>query len=133
MSEPERQRRAGALLPFAGAQALTPIRKNMTRATQLCPYPTLPAPPETRRPTQKHAEFYGRLRGQGKAKLRLSYDIVSENLDGSRKVDVRTSDVEVAIPAEPAGPASIFKEWAQHQNAHFLNLLNYYPDETFFQ
>src|SRR5215475_3887370 len=34
---------------------------------------------------QKHAEFYGRLRGQGKAKLRLSYEIVSENPDGSRK------------------------------------------------
>jgi hypothetical protein len=82
---------------------------------------------------QKHAEFYGRLRGQGKAKLRLSYEIVSENLDGSRKVDVREGDLEVTIPTEPTGPGSIFREWAKHQNAYFLNLLNYYPDETFFQ
>ena len=83
--------------------------------------------------SEKHAEFYGRLRGQGKAKLRLSYDIVSENLDGTRKVDVRQGDIEVAIPTEPGGPAGIFKDWAGHQNHHFLSLLNYYPDETFFQ
>src|SRR5213076_520346 len=49
---------------------------------------------------QKHAEFHGRLRGQGKAKLRLSYETVSENLDGSRKLDVRQGDIEVAIPSE---------------------------------
>ena len=89
--------------------------------------------PKETRFAQKHAEFYGRLRGQGKVKLRLSYEIVSENLDGSRKVDLRQSDIEVSIPAEPSGPAGIFREWAQHQNGYFLSLLNYYPDETFFQ
>lgn len=82
---------------------------------------------------QKHAEFYGRLRGQGKAKLRLTFEIVSENLDGSRKVDVRHGDIEVSIPTAATGPEGIFRDWAKHQNAHFLSLLNYYPDETFFQ
>src|SRR5437764_752549 len=42
---------------------------------------------------QKHAEFFGRLRAKGSAKLRLSYETVTENLDGSRKVDVRQGDV----------------------------------------
>jgi hypothetical protein len=82
---------------------------------------------------QKHAEFYGRLRGEGKSKLRLSYEIVSENPDGSRKVEVRQGDIEVAIPAKEGGPQSIYREWAQQQNAYFLDLLRYYPDETFFQ
>jgi hypothetical protein len=82
---------------------------------------------------QKHAEFYGRLRGQGKAKLRLSYETVSENLDGSRRLDVRHSDIEVLIPATPGGPKAVFQEWARRQNEHFLKLLNYYPDQTFFQ
>jgi hypothetical protein len=82
---------------------------------------------------QKHAEFYGRLRGQGKAKLRLSYEIVSETLDGSRKVTVRHTNLEVAIPAEPGGPESIYHAWADQQNAYFLDLLSYYPQETFFQ
>jgi hypothetical protein len=82
---------------------------------------------------QKHAEFYGRLRGQGKAKVRLSYETVSENLDGSRRLDVRHGDIEIPIPTAPGGPRSIFQEWAKQQNAHYLNLLNYYPDETFFQ
>ena len=33
---------------------------------------------------QKHAEFYGRLRGDGEARLKLSYETISGNLDGSR-------------------------------------------------
>ncbi len=82
---------------------------------------------------QKHAEFYGRLRGDGKAKLRLSYELVSENADGSRKVDVRHTDVEVLIPVEAGGPRTIYDEWARQQNAYFLSLLQYYPDESFFQ
>jgi hypothetical protein len=89
-------------------------------------------PPETKF-HQKHAEFYGRLRGQDKARLRLSYEIISENLDGSRKVTVRQGEIEVPIPAKEGGPASIYREWAQQQNQHFLTLLNYYPHETFFQ
>jgi hypothetical protein len=82
---------------------------------------------------QKHAEFYGRLRGEGKAKVRLSYEIVSENPDGSRKVEVRQGDVEVPIPGAEGGPREIYSEWARQQNAHYLGLLQYYPSETFFQ
>ena len=52
---------------------------------------------------QKHAEFYGRLRGQGAVKLQLAYEIVSENPDGSRRVQTRQGEIEVAIPAEPTG------------------------------
>jgi hypothetical protein len=89
-------------------------------------------PPQTRF-HQKHAEFYGRLRGDGKAKLRLSYETVTENLDGSRKVDVRQGDIEIPIPTEPTGPRSIFTNWAVEQNQYFRELLNIYPDETFFQ
>ncbi len=82
---------------------------------------------------QKHAEFYGRLRGEGKARLRLAYEIVSENPDGSRKVEVRQGDVEVAIPTTETGPQSIYREWAQQQNGYFLHLLSHYPHESFFQ
>src|SRR5260221_210044 len=60
-------------------------------------------PPETRF-RQKHAEFYGRLREHGVAKVRLSYETVTENLDGSRKVDVRQGEIEIPIPAEPTVP-----------------------------
>src|SRR5262245_57161842 len=80
---------------------------------------------------QKHAEFYGRLRGDGRAKLRLSYEIVSENPDGSRKVEVRGSEIEVPIPDREGGPEAVFKDWARQQNAHFLNLLRYYPEDSF--
>ncbi len=87
---------------------------------------------------QKHAEFYGRLRGEGKVKVTISYEIVSENLDGSRRVDVRQGDVEITVPPlpEPAstvGPRSIYLDWARQQNTYFARLLRYYPEETFFQ
>jgi len=90
---------------------------------------------------QKHAEFYGRLRGEGKVALKLSYEIVSENLDGSRRVVVRQGDVEVPIPEQPdpgapaseIGPKSIYLDWARQQNLYFAALLRYYPEESFFQ
>ncbi|NQU21314.1 MAG: hypothetical protein HQ567_08535 [Candidatus Nealsonbacteria bacterium] len=87
---------------------------------------------------QKHAEFYGRLRGEGTVKLKLSYEIVSENLDGSRRVEVKQGDIEVPIPPLPAppaevGPKSIFHNWAVQQNVYFAELLRYYPEETFYQ
>lgn len=83
---------------------------------------------------QKHAEFYGRLRGEeGKAKLQLSYEIVSEKPDGSRHVQTRQSEIEVPVPAEPTGQRSLYAEWAKQQNRHFAELLRYYPEETFFQ
>lgn len=82
---------------------------------------------------QKHAEFYGRLRGEGKAHLRITYEMVTENLDGSRRIVTRQGDIEVLIPSKEGGTASIYREWAQRQNAHFLEQLRYYPHETFFQ
>lgn len=87
---------------------------------------------------QKHAEFYGRLKGQGKVKLTLSFETISENLDGSRRVQVREGTIEAAIPpqsptGDAVGPKSIFLDWARQQNKHFARLLTYYPDETFFQ
>lgn len=82
---------------------------------------------------QKHAEFYGRLRGEGSAKLQLSYEVVSENLDGSRRVDVRQAEVEIPIPDEPTGSKRIYQAWARQQNEHFAKLLQYYPETTFFE
>ncbi len=87
---------------------------------------------------QKHAEFYGRLRGQGKVPLSLSYEMVSENPDGTRRVEVRQGQIEVEIPAAPVpaaavGPKSIYTNWAGQQNLYFAQLLRYYPEETFFQ
>jgi hypothetical protein len=94
--------------------------------------------PKETRFRQKHAEFYGRLRGEGKVKLNLSYETVSENLDGSRRVSTRQGTIEVTIPEAPAagkstGPRSIFMKWAEEQNEYFAHLLQYYPDETFLQ
>lgn len=82
---------------------------------------------------QKHAEFYGRLRGTGEVKLQLSYEIVSENPDGSRRVQVRQGEIAVAIPTEPTGPQSIYQQWAHQQNLYFAGLLRYYPEESFYQ
>jgi len=87
---------------------------------------------------QKHAEFHGRLRGEGKVKLTLWYEIVSENLDGSRRVEARQGEIDVPIPPLPAdaasvGPKSIFQQWARQQNQYFAKLLQYYPEETFYQ
>ncbi len=82
---------------------------------------------------QKHAEFYGRLRGAGKAKVQLSYEIVAEKPDGTRQVQVRQAAIEVPIPTEPTGPKGLYAEWAVQQNRHFADLLRYYPEESFFQ
>jgi hypothetical protein len=82
---------------------------------------------------QKHAEFYGRLRGEGAVRVKLTYEFVSENLDGSRRVDVRKGEIEVPIPTGETGPKSIYLDWAREQNLHFAHLLRYYPEETFFQ
>jgi hypothetical protein len=89
-------------------------------------------PPETRF-QQKHAEFLGRLRGTGKTKLRVTYEMVSENLDGSKKIVQHQGDVEITIPTKEGGPRSIYTEWANQQNADFLKLLGYYPNDSFLQ
>jgi hypothetical protein len=82
---------------------------------------------------QKHAEFYGRLRGAGAVELTLTYETVSENLDGTRRVEKRSGKINVPIPTEETGPRSIFLDWARRQNDHFAELLKYYPDESFYQ
>ena len=82
---------------------------------------------------QKHAEFYGRLRGQGTVKLQLAYEIVSENPDGSRRVQTRQGEIEVPIPAEPTGLRSLYQQWAQQQNLYLAGLLRYYPEDSFSQ
>lgn len=89
--------------------------------------------PKEGRFQQKHAEFYGRLRGEGKAKLRLSYETVRENLDGSRRVEVSHGDLELAIPTEDTGSDDLLTAWANRQNDYFFDLLSYYPEESFFQ
>ncbi len=90
---------------------------------------------------QKHAEFHGRLRGKGPAKphsentvkLVLDYEIVSENPDGTRHVEIRQGEIEVPIPVEPTGLPSLYQQWAQQQNAHLANRLRYYPEDSFSQ
>jgi len=82
---------------------------------------------------QKHAEFYGRLRGKGAVKLQLAYEIVSENPDGSRHVQTRQGEIEVSIPTEPTGLRSIYHQWAQQQNLYLAGLLRYYPEDSFSQ
>ncbi len=82
---------------------------------------------------EKHAEFYGRLRGKGEVKLRLSYEIVSENPDGSRRVELRQGRIAVPIPAAETGPRTIYQAWARQQNVYFAGLLRYYPEESFYQ
>lgn len=57
--------------------------------------------PRETRFEQKHAEFYGRLRGDGKAVLQLSYETVSENPDGSRRIDSRAAKIEIRYPQKP--------------------------------
>jgi len=107
-------------------------KSNYLRLQSADPRAYLIYPKETKF-QQKHAEFYGRLRGEGKVTLKLSYEIVSENIDGTRRVAVRHGEIEVPIPAEPVGPTSIFRDWANQQNAYFAELLRYYPEESFFQ
>lgn len=107
-------------------------KSNYLRLQSADPRAYLIYPKETKF-EQKHAEFYGRLRGEGKVSLVLSYEMVSENPDGSRRVAVRQGAIEVPIPAEPTGPRSIYVQWAEQQNLHFVNLLRYYPEETFYQ
>ncbi|MCP4787379.1 MAG: hypothetical protein GY903_05945 [Fuerstiella sp.] len=89
--------------------------------------------PRETRFQQKHAEFYGRLRGDGKAMLQLSYETISENPDGSRKVINRQRQIEVDVPTEAQGPETIYSSWAKFQNRHFADLLEYSPGESFFE
>lgn len=72
--------------------------------------------PRETRFEQKHAEFYGRLRGDGQAILQLSYETISENPDGSRKVNNRQTKIEVQIPVAERGSLSIYRSWAARQN-----------------
>lgn len=82
---------------------------------------------------RKHAEFYGRLRGEGTAKVRLAYEVVTEDLAGRPQVDVRETEIEIPIPTQATGIEEIYREWARQQNAHFAELLRYYPETSFFE
>lgn len=111
-------------------------RSNYLRLKPLDKNAWLVYPRETRF-EQKHAEFYGRLRrtdaDANVAVLNLSYEVVSENLDGSRKVDVREAQIEIPIPAQDGGSDRLYKDWARRQNAHFAELLRYYPENSFLE
>lgn len=89
--------------------------------------------PRATRFEQKHAEFYGRLRGDGEAGLTLSYETISENPDGSRKVVSREATLKIDVPTEPKGAIATYQTWARYQNRHFSDLLQYYPNESFFE
>ena len=105
---------------------------NYLRLTPLDESSYLVYPHETRF-ERKHAEFFGRMRGAGTAKLRLSYETVNENADGTRRLETSHGDLEIPIPAESGGSPTIRTAWADRQNAYYLNLLAYYPNESFFQ
>lgn len=112
-------------------------KSNYLRLRSIDPNAYLIYPKETKF-QQKHAEFYGRLKGNGAVEVQLSYETVTENLDGSRRVQVREGTIEIPIPTVPegrdaVGPQQVFQDWARKQNEHFARLLTYYPDETFFQ
>ncbi len=107
-------------------------RSNYLRLHSLDDKAYLIYPRETRF-EQKHAVFVGRLRDSGTARVRLEYETVTENLDGSRRVEVQHGEIEIPIPDEETGVASVFHEWAERQNDHFRRLLAYYPSETFLQ
>src|SRR5690606_12310564 len=63
----------------------------------------------------------------------ISYEVVSENPDGSRRVDSRQSVIEIPVPTKPTGSSAIYTTWADYQNRHFARLLKLYPDESFFE
>lgn len=107
-------------------------RSNFLRLTPVDDKAYLIYPKETRF-QQKHAEFYGRLRGEGTTRVKLTYEVLSENPDGSRRIDTRQGEVEINIPDQPTGSAEIYKTWARQQNAYFHELLKVYPHESFFQ
>ena len=107
-------------------------KSNLLRLEPLDEAAYLIYPKETRF-TRKHAEFYGRLKGTGVAKLKLSYEVVTEDLAGVPRVDINTTEVEVAIPREPIGIDELYKKWARQQNAYFAELLRYYPDTSFLE
>ncbi len=94
--------------------------------------------PKETRFEQRHAEFFGRLRGEGEVPLELTYETISENLDGTRSIRERSGKIQVKIPPPPPdgeeqGPRSIYASWAAEQNAYFAHMLEYYPHESFFQ
>ena len=107
-------------------------KSNLLRLEPLDDKAYLVYPKETKF-SRKYAEFFGRLKGTGTARLKLSYEVVTEDLAGAPKVDVKTTEIEVPIPEEMVGIEDVYKQWAQHQNAHFAELLQYYPETSFFE
>ncbi len=89
--------------------------------------------PKETRFHQKHAEFFGRMRGGDNAKVTLSHETVTENLDGTRRVESRDGVIEIPIPKTATGAKSIYQHWAEQQNVYYRDLLTLYPDQTFYQ
>ncbi len=107
-------------------------KSNKLRLNSLDENAWLIYPKETRF-ERKHAEFHGRIRGEGVAKLKLSYEVVTEDLAGKPDVNIRTTQLEIPIPAKPVGIEAIYKQWARQQNAYFAELLRYYPESSFLE
>jgi hypothetical protein len=107
-------------------------KSNYIRVKSLSDAAFLIYPHETRF-QQRHAEFYGRLRGDEPAKIQISYEVVSENPDGSRRVDIRQAEFTIPVPEKGSGSRAIYTRWAEFQNQHFARLLQYYPNESFFE
>ncbi len=83
---------------------------------------------------QKHADFYGRLKKGGEsAELMLSWEVITENIDGSQNVEKRESRISVDIPTDEVRNEGVFLDWARAQTAWFNELLKYYPDDSFLQ
>lgn len=89
--------------------------------------------PKQTRFERKHAAFFGRLRGSGAAALEITYETVTEDVDGSRRVVETTAPLTITIPNAPTGADRVFKAWARHQNEHFAELLTYFPNDSFLQ
>lgn len=89
--------------------------------------------PKQARFESRHASFYGRLRGEGLARIRIAYETVTENLDGSRNVVLHHGDLEIPIPSEPTGTPETYLEWARQQNLHFRARLDQDPTDSFLQ
>lgn len=107
-------------------------RSNYLRARPLTDSVYLVYPRQTRF-VQRHAVFYGRLRGAAPAKLRIDCETVSEGPDGAREVRVHETEITIAMPAQAGGAESIFSEWASQQTDHFLERLRFYPGDSFLQ
>ena len=69
---------------------------------------------------------------QGQGQGAIAYEIVSENLDGSRKVDSARATSRSPFPPSRR-PASIYQRVGPASEPTISGLLRYYPEDTFSQ